>query len=148
MISVLDFCNRIRTLLDLDELPCLWLAGTEQDDDEACVVATALGTPVGPSDHPDWESEDRMVMRFADRATARLVGVITELPWREDPPEVQLPEEIMDLAVSHHFSAVDADDFGRLVAWYVLDRGSSEWERVTPTELLIEQDCGVLPLVA
>lgn len=71
MISVLDFFNRVRTLLELNELPCAWMSGTEQDDETNCIVATALGAPVGESEHPDWSADSRWVMRPPDRAAGR-----------------------------------------------------------------------------
>lgn len=45
--SVLGFVNGIRDLLGGDDLPWIWLAGTEQDDETNCIVANALGLPVG-----------------------------------------------------------------------------------------------------
>src|SRR4051812_39532675 len=120
MISLLEFVNRIRTLIDLTEMPCIWLTGTAQDDEANCIVATALGLPVGQSENLGWSAESRWVMRMPDRATARLVGIVTDLDWRADPPEVALPDEVIDLAVSHHFAAVESDDIGVLAAWWVL----------------------------
>jgi len=112
--SVLDFVNRVRSLLALDDLPCVWLSGTEQDDETNCIVANALGLPVGESEHEDWSGESRWVMRLPDPATARLVGVATGLDWRAQPAEAALPDVLIDLAVSYHFAAVEGDEAGAL----------------------------------
>jgi hypothetical protein len=117
MASLLEWVNSVRTLLDRPELPGIELDRTERDDDENCVVAMALGQPVGPSaaseDALDW------VIRFDDGRVARRVGIIMGLKWRPEPPEVDLPEAVVDLAVSHHRGWVEADELGFLLAWWV-----------------------------
>lgn len=134
--SVLGFVKGLRTLLGLSDLPCIWLAGTEQDDETNCIVANALGLPVGASDHDDWGSESKWVMRLPSAAAAQIVGFATGLDWRADPAEVALPEELIDLAVSHHFAAVESDELGALAAWWVLDADTCEWLRFTPTQTM------------
>lgn len=135
--SVLGFVNRIRGLLGRDGLSWIWLAGTEQDDETNCIVANALGVPVGASDHDDWDSDSKWVMRLPTAAIAQIIGVQAGLDWRADPGEVALPEELIDLAVSYHFAAVEGDDLGRLTAWWVLDADTCEWLRCTPTQTTI-----------
>lgn len=135
--SVLVFVNGIRGLLGRDDLPCIWLAGTEQDDETNCIVANALGLPVGASDHDDWDSDSKWVMRLPSAAIAQMIGLATGLGWRADPAEVALPEELIDLAVSYHFAAVEGGDLGRLTAWWVLDADTSERLRFTPTQTTI-----------
>ncbi len=78
----------------------MWLSGTEEDAETNCVVATAQGVPVGESEHPDWSADSKRVMRLPDRAMARVVGMVTEREWRTYPPEVALPEEVMDGCVA------------------------------------------------
>ncbi len=135
--SVLGLVNGIRGLLGRDLLSWIWLAGTEQDDETNCIVANALGVPVGASDHDDWDGDSKWVMRLPSAAVAQMIGVQAGLDWRADPAEVALPEELIDLAVSYHFAAVEGDDFGRLTAWWVLDAGTCEWLRFTPTQTTI-----------
>lgn len=133
--SVLDFVNRVRALLGLEVVPDIRLAGTEQDDETNCIVANALGVPVGPS-HDDRGGELRWVMRLPDPAVAEMLGLATGLEWRFEPAEVALPEELIDLAVSHHFAAVEGDRRGALSAWWVLDADTCEWLRCTPTQTM------------
>jgi hypothetical protein len=92
--SVVGFVNGVRSLLGLHDLPCIWLAGTEQDDETNCVVANALGLPVGASDHDDWSTGSKWVMRLRSNNGARLVGLASGLDWRVNPAEVALPEEL------------------------------------------------------
>jgi hypothetical protein len=136
-MSVLGFVNDIRGLLGCDALPWIWLAGTEQDDETNCIVANALGVPVGASDHDDWDSDSTWVMHLPSAAIAEMIGLATGLDWRADPAEVALPEELIDLAVSYHFAAVEGDELGRLTAWWVLDADTSEWLRFTPTQTTV-----------
>ncbi len=119
MVSVLDFINRVRTLQDLGEWGALPLLRTEADDEHHDVVASALGVSVGESEHHDWAAQGRWVMRFADRLTARRIGIVTGLEWRGDPPEVQLPDALVDLAVSQHLDIVVRDDVGFVRGWWV-----------------------------
>ena len=135
--SVLGFVNAIRGRFGRDDLACIWLAGTEQDDETNCIVANALGLPVGASHHDDWDSDCKWVMRLPSADTAEMIGLATGLDWRADPAEVALPEELVDLAVSYHFAAVEGDDLGRLTAWWVLDANTCEWLRFTPTQTTI-----------
>jgi hypothetical protein len=135
--SVLGFVNRIRDLLGSDDLPSIRLAGTEQDDETNCIVANALGVPVGASDHHDWDSDSKWVMRLPSATIAQLISRATDLEWRADPAEVALPKELIDLAVSYHFAAVEGDELGRLTAWWVLDADTCEWLRFTPTQMTI-----------
>lgn len=77
VISVLDFVNQVRALLGSPALPALALLGTEVDDEERGVVGSALGVPIGGSEHPGWSCRGCWVMRFAnsriaERAATRL----------------------------------------------------------------------------
>jgi hypothetical protein len=88
LVSVLDFVNRVRTLQGLGERVALPLLGTEADDEHSDAVASALGVPVGESEHPQWAEGARWVMRFPERRIARDVGMVTGLdwlPWRSSP---------------------------------------------------------------
>lgn len=133
-LSVLGFINGVRRLLGVNGVPWIPLAGTEQDDEANCIVANALGLPVGASDHDDWGRDSQWVMRVPTAAVAQMVGLATGLEWRANPAEVALPEELIDLAVSYHFAAVEGDDLGRLTAWWVLDADTCEWLRFTPAQ--------------
>lgn len=96
--------------------------------------------PVGASDHDDWRTDSKWVMRLPSAAIVHMIGLATELDWRADPAEVALPEELIDLAVSYRFAALEGDDLGRLTAWWVLDADTCEWLRFTPP-----QTTGVVP---
>ncbi len=148
MVSLLDFANRIRTLQELEEERVVWVRGTEPDDERNCVVARALGVPIGESAHHEWAREGRWVMRFADRLAARRVGTVTGLAWLPEPAEVALPDVLVDLVVAHHYDACRGDDLGILRVWVVPDgdTGSCSW--LTPTDDLILGDCGVVRPVA
>jgi hypothetical protein len=143
VVSVLAFINRIRTLRDLDEWSALPLLGTEADDDHNDVVAAALGVPVGESEHPEWGAQSRWVMRFADRLTARRVGIACGLEWVPEPPEVRLPDALVDLAVSQHLDVVVRDEVGYVRGWWVPDEESGMPVFVTPTDPLIPGDCDI-----
>lgn len=135
MASLVDFIDRVRTLQDLPPHGAVALAGTDPDDEDACVLAVALGcrvTSVGGDDGggPEW----LYAMRFDDRLLARRIGVVLGLEWRAEPPAVRLPDAVMDLAVSQHLGKVEADDVGFLRGWWVPmgDEGEGEWEYLTP----------------
>jgi len=141
VVSVLDFINRIRTLQQLDEWNALPLLGAEADDEHNDVVAAALGVPVGESEHPDWAAQGHWVMRFPDRLTARRVGIVCGLAWLPEPPEVRLPDALVDLAVSQHLDVVVRDDVGFVRGWWVPDEQNGMPVFLTPTDPLIPGDC-------
>jgi hypothetical protein len=114
MASLVDFINRVRTLQDLPKLLAVPVAGTERDDDEKCILASALDVQVCSD-----EERNEWVMRFSDRRLARRVGIVMGLPWRLDPPEVTLPDPLIDLCVSEHFGFIEADEIGFLKCWWV-----------------------------
>jgi hypothetical protein len=115
--SVLGFINRIRIMLDLPELGALSLLGTEPDHEFNSVLSAALEVPVGESAHPEWAEQGRWVMRFAGGMTARRVGIVTSLDWLAEPPEVRLPDALVDLAVSQHLDVVVGDGVGYVRGW-------------------------------
>ncbi len=96
-------------------LSAVLVAGTERDDDKKCILASALGVPVSGRDALGQE----WVMRFSDRLVARRVGIVMGLAWRPDPPEVTLPDALVDLCVSEHFGVIEVDDIGFLKCWWV-----------------------------
>src|SRR4051794_38163389 len=120
MASLLDFVERIRTLQDLPLAGAIVLLGTVPDDPEQCVLAAALGAPVGPvggtgPDDHEWDA----ALWLSDRLTARRIGIVMGLEWRADPPAVRLPGDVADLAVSQHRGCVEADEIGFLRGWWV-----------------------------
>ncbi len=62
---MLDFVNRVRGLPGLDGLPCVWLSGTEPADETHCIVAAALGLPVGA---PGQAPADAIIALATERA--------------------------------------------------------------------------------
>lgn len=143
MASVLDFINRVRTLIDLPETAAVVITGTDPGSDDNCVVAQALGVSIGESEAEG--SGEHWVMRFTDRLVARRVGIVMGLRWTADPPEVELPSPIVDLAVSQHFGVLEVDDVGFLRGWWVPaasdhreDMRATEWELFTPRDDLID----------
>lgn len=141
--SVLDFINRVRTLQNLDEWGALPLLGTEADDERNDVVASALGGPVGESEHPEWAAQGRWVMRLPDRLTARRVGIVTGLEWLPEPPAVRLPDALVDLAVAQHLDVVVHDGIGFVRGWWVPGDEGGLPVFLTPTDPLIPGDCGI-----
>lgn len=131
-LTIMEFVNAARRLLALPPVDRLPLMSTEQDDEDCCIVAAALGVPVGASAHADWSAADTWVMRVPDAGVAARLGERLGLAWRSAPAEVALPSELVDLAVSYHFAAVEGDADGALTAWSVLDATTCEWERWTP----------------
>lgn len=118
-MAVLGFVNTVRALCGRPARRALPLTGCERDRDDRCVVSMALGLEVGDSAHPPWAADGRWVMRLSDAATARRVGARTGQAWRAHPPEVRLPEALVDLAVSHHLGLVVPDDDGRVRGWWL-----------------------------
>jgi hypothetical protein len=143
VLSVLDFINRVRVLQDLSQWDALPLIETETDDERGDVVAFALGVPVGESEQPDWATNGRWVMRFPDGVIARRVGIVCGLEWLADPPEVRLPDALVDLAVSQHHDVVVSDEAGFVRGWWV--PGDEDGMPVfrTPTDPLIPGDFGL-----
>lgn len=68
--SVLDFVNAVRGPLGLPETVRLDLATTEPDHESRDMVGSALGVPVGKSEHLDWAVRGVWVMRLQDSLTA------------------------------------------------------------------------------
>lgn len=147
MTSVLDFINRVRTICELTEWVELPFLGTEPDHETGCVVAAALGVPVGESGNPEWAAQGLWVMRFDDLRLARRVGVVTGQAWLSESPEVRLPEVLVDLAVAQHLDAVVPDDVGFVRGWWV-PTGNGDRHFHKPGDPLIPGDCGVLSKAA
>ena len=121
VISVLDYVNRVRALLGSPVLPGLPLLDTEADAEGHDVLGTALGVPIGGSEHPVWSARDRWVMRCSDASTAERVATALGSEWVAEPPEVALPDELVDLAVSEHYDVVVEDDEGWVRGWWIPD---------------------------
>lgn len=123
--------------MDLPPMGGLALAGTLVDDEERCVLATALGCPVrsvGEGDD-EWLS----AVCVPDRNVARRIGVIMGLPWRAEPPAVRLPDSVADVSVAQHYGAVEADEIGMLRCWWVPETpGGPATRMVTPTDELLD----------
>jgi hypothetical protein len=81
-------------------------------------------------------------MRFEDRLTARRIGVVTGQEWIAEPPEVDLPDALIDLAVASHYDLVEPDEWGFVAGWWVPD-DEAELAWHTPTDELVPGDCGV-----
>lgn len=125
---VLAFINRVRTIQELDELSAIDLKNTIPDDMSRCVLARAMQCEIDGARHPAWASDHRWVMRFADRAMARLVGIVTEQEWAGEHREVALPEDLVDLAVAAHAGVLLSDEPGFLRGWWVpADEEGTEW---------------------
>jgi hypothetical protein len=75
--------------------------------------------------------------------TARRVGIVTSLDWMAEPPEVSLPDALVDLAVSQHHDVVVGDAVGYVRGWWVPHADGSP-VFLTPADPLIPGDCGVL----
>jgi hypothetical protein len=58
-------------------------------------------------------------MGFTDRWTTRTVAVVTGQPWLPDGLEVELPQELVDFAVSFSVREVEQDDVGFVRVWRV-----------------------------
>jgi len=130
---VLSFVNRVRSIQELDDLGAIDVTSGEPDDQDLCFLAQALGCQVTVSQHPVWAQHDRFVMRFADRALARTVGICTEQEWTADHREVALPDEITALVVASHLATVMTDELGFLHGWWVPEdvdenRGGQLWQ--------------------
>lgn len=136
MTSVLDYVNRVRVLLGSSVLPGLPLLGTEADAEGRDVLGTALGVPIGRSEHPDWASRERWVMRFDDVSTAERVATALGSEWVATPPEVVLPGELVDLAVSEHYDVVVEDEEGWVRGWWIPDDDGLP-VFLTPNDLLV-----------
>jgi hypothetical protein len=139
--SIIDFADAVRALCGRPHRRALPLANCERDSDERCVVAAALGVSVGESAHPSWAVDGRWVMRFADPATARRVGIGLDQPWRAEPAEVLLPDALVNLAVSHHYGVVVPDDGGDVRGWW-LPGADGLPVFCTPTDPLIDNEFG------
>lgn len=120
MISVLAYVNWVRALLGSPALPGLPLLGTEADREGRDVLASALGVLIGGSEHRDW-SPERWMMRLDDAATAERVATALGQEWVAEPPEVRLPDDLIDLAVSQHYGVVVEDEEGWVRGWWVPD---------------------------
>ena len=134
-ISVLAYVNRVRALLGSPAVPGLPLLGTDADDEHRGVLGSALGAPIGGSEHPGWSS-DRWVMRVDDASTAERVAKELGQDWAGEPPEVTLPDALIDLAVAQHYDVVVEDDEGWVRGWWVPD-GDGFPEFLTPADLLV-----------
>jgi hypothetical protein len=118
-IRLLAFINRVRGVQELAPLPWLVMLGTDPGDERGCILAQAMECAIGGSTDPDWAAEGRWVLRFSDRWTARTVAIVTGQPWRPVRLEVELPQELVDFAVSFSVGEVEQDDIGFLRAWRV-----------------------------
>src|SRR4051812_10797351 len=117
--ELLAFINQVRSARDQDHLRYLVMLDLDADDEEACILATALGVPVGGSLDPAWCAAGRWTMRFGDYATARIAAICTEQEWLPERLEVELPELLVDFATSAHYGLVEQDDIGFVRAWHV-----------------------------
>ena len=136
VISVLDYVNRVRALLGSSVLPGLPLLGTEADAEGRDVLGTALGVQIGWSEHPDWAIRERWVMRFDDASTAARVATALGAEWVAKPPEVVLPDELVDLAVAEHLDVVVEDEEGWVRGWWIPDADGLP-AFLTPNDLLV-----------
>jgi hypothetical protein len=91
---------------------------------------------IGGSMDPVWRAEGRWVLRFTDRWSARMVAVVTGQPWLPDRLEVELPQELVDFAVSFSVGEVEQDDVGFVRAWLVPsdvdDPAAGMWRFIIP----------------
>jgi hypothetical protein len=137
VISVLDFVNHVRALTATSPLPGLPLLGTQPDDEERDVLGSALSVSVGASEHPDWSARGRWVMRFHDASTAQRVATALGQEWLAEPPEVVLPDALVDLAVSEHYDVVVEDDEGWVRGWWAPAGDDGLPEFLTPSDPLV-----------
>lgn len=121
MISVLDYVNRVRALLGSPVLPGLPLLGTGADAEGRDILGTALGVPIGGSERHDGSFGERWVMRFDHTSTAERVATALASEWVAEPPEVVLPDELVDLAVAEHYDVVVEGEEGWLRGWWIPD---------------------------
>src|SRR4051794_5586095 len=117
--ELLAFINQVRSVQDRDHLRYLVMLDLDVDDEEECILATALGVPVGGSNDPAWSAAGRWVIRFDDYATARIAAICTQQEWLPERLEVELPELLVDFATSAHYGLVEQDDIGFVRAWHV-----------------------------
>jgi len=136
VISVLEFVNRVRALQGLPACGGLALRGIAPDG-EHCIISAALGVPIDLSVHPEWSARGCWVMRFARWETAWRVGIGMDLPWLARPPQVCLPDALVDLAVSENLDVVVGDESGFVRGWWVPDDDGFPCF-LTPTEPLID----------
>lgn len=94
--SVLGFLNGVRSLLGLHDLPCIWLAETERDDETNCIVANALRLPVGPSA----SIVNGMLRQYAEIGLPGSSGMIVRSPI-ELRPVIAIAEPIKNRPVAN-----------------------------------------------
>jgi hypothetical protein len=130
-ISVLEFINRVRAVLRYPALLALPVVGTDD------VLESALGLGVGGAENMHWELERRWVMRFDLAWLAERVATALALEWVAEPPEVALPDALIDLAVSEHLEVVVEDDEGWVRGWWVPDTAGLP-RFLTPDDRIVE----------
>lgn len=118
-VRLLTFLNRVRAVQELDPLAWLVMLDADPDDERGGILAQAMECAVGGSTEPEWAADDRWVMRFDDRWTARTVAVVTGQPWLPESLEVALPDELVDFAVSFSLGEVEQDGIGFVRSWRV-----------------------------
>jgi len=134
-ISVLAFINAVRAELRRPALPALPYVGTDD------VLAAALGVEVDGAENLHWELAGRWVMHFAEPWIAEQVATSLGLESVAEPPEVALPDALVDVAVSEQFDVVVEDDEGWVRGWWVPDaEGIPEF--ITPSDAIVELRSG------
>jgi hypothetical protein len=135
-ISVLEFINRVRGACGKEPFVHVPLLGTRADDEEGDVLAAALELSVGRSNNKEWAARDGWVMRFDDVAVAKRVAHALGVEWVAEPPEVRLPDALVDLSVSQHYAVVE-DEEGWLRGWWIPDANGLP-EFCTPHDPLVD----------
>jgi hypothetical protein len=116
-LRIIDFVNVVRVVRGHPARPGIYLVGTDVDDPEGSVVATAMECQVDESLADDWSGA--WVMRFESSRVAQLVARCVDVPSRSEHSEVLLPNELVDLSVSEHRGLVEADADGLVAGWWV-----------------------------
>ncbi len=133
-ISVLAYVNRVRDLLGSPALPGSHFSARKQTMN----IATSWDRL--SARHRRLQASrlvaDRWVMRVDDASTADRVAKELGQDWAGEPPEVTLPEALIDLAVAQHYDVVVEDEEGRVGGWWVPD-GDGFPEFLTPEDLLV-----------
>ncbi len=80
-------------------------------------------------------------MHFAEPWIAEQVATSLGLESVAEPPEVALPDALVDVAVSEQFDVVVEDDEGWVRGWWVPDaEGIPEF--ITPSDAIVELRSG------